>query len=342
MKSILKLTVVTIVSIFMCSCTSKEEKMKRAIMAYQKEGYSILSQSENPLEVDHFVLVQKDNKIFVDGLSGKKSKHLVFPKEDGYYIKQIQLSMKDSVPTCSFTLLNEGNKLPISNEEYIIIQNEKLKGKQTLVFANKNAINSPCFVYCLSNPDTILDLGKWKELWIEENSFIIKYCESLDKLFGEDYKNNTFDVVMYLSSEDMSFKGFYGGFSLNANYDLDYIKNKYPGNEFKDQNNEVCFPLSWFGSPEIKTIKSAIDNYESPADRMKRKMDSIINEGKRKREKLDQRQSQNNRNSNKGNRIQWYPCPYCWGKGYTEGFNVSGRRTNYRCSHCGGQGGHWE
>lgn len=342
MRTTIKFAVVVISTFIMCSCTSMEEKMEKALMTYQKEGYSILSQSENPSEVDHFLIIQKDNQIFVDELLGKRSKHLVFPKEDGYYIKQIQLSMKDSVPTCSFTLLNEGNKVQLSNEDFIVIQNEKLKGKQTLVFANKNAINSPCYVYCLSNPDTIVALGKWKELWVEKDNFILKYYEGLDKLFGEDYKNNTFDIVMYLSSEDMSFKGFYGGFSLNANYDLDYIKRKYPGKEFKNQNNEVCFPLSWFGSPEIKTIKSAIDNYESPTDRVKREMDSIFKEGEKRTEKLNQQQSQNNRNSNKGNRIQWYPCPYCWGKGYTEGFNVSGRRTNYRCSHCGGQGGHWE
>lgn len=340
MRTIPKLLVVALAVIFTCSCSSTEEKMKKAIVAYQKEGYTILSQSENPSEANHFVLVQKNNQIFIDELSGKKSKRLVFPKEEGYCIKQIQLSMKDSVPTCSYILLDEGNKVQVSNKDYIVIQNEKLKGKQTLVFANKNAINAPYYVYCLSNPDTLFALGKWKELWLEENNIILKYCESLDKLFGENYKNNTFDVVMYLSIEDMSFKGFYGGFSLNANYDLDYIRSKYPGKEFKDQNNEVCFPLSWFGSPEIKTIKSAIDNYESPADRIKREMDSVIKEGKRKTERLNRQQ--NNRNSNKGNRIQWHPCSYCWGKGYTEGFNVSGRRTNYRCSHCGGQGGHWE
>ena len=187
MRITYKMFTVLIVAVFMYSCTSMEEKMEKALMTYQKEGYSILSQSENPSEVDHFLLIQKDNQIFVDELLGKRSKHLVFPKEDGYYIKQIQLSMKDSVPACSFTLLNEGNKVKISNEDFIVIQNEKLKGKQTLVFANKNAINSPCYVYCLSNPDTIFSLGKWKELWVEKDNFILKYYEGLDKLFGDDY-----------------------------------------------------------------------------------------------------------------------------------------------------------
>ncbi len=347
MRTTIKFVFVVISTFIMCSCTSMEEKMEKALMAYQKEGYTILSQSETLSEVDHFLLVQKDNQIFIDELLGKKSKHLVFPKEDGYYTKQIQLSMQDGVPACSFALLNEGNKVPISNEEYIVIQSDKLKGKQTLVFANKNAINAPCYVYCVSNPDTIYSLGKWKDLWIEKDSFILKYCESIDKLFGEDYKSNTFDVIMSLSTEDMSFKGFYGNFGINADFDIDYIKNKYPDIEFRDQNNEIRFPFSWFGTPDIMTIKDAIDNYESEADKIQKEIDRIFKEREAELKKLERQQSQNSQNNyrdnaGKGNRIQWYPCPVCGGRGYSEGFDSYGRRANHKCSWCGGTGGHWE
>lgn len=341
MKNLINWAILMVLAIMVCGCNNPEDKVKNAVIKYQEEGYTILSQSENPSKVDHFVLVQKDNQIYFDGLSGRKSKYLVFPKEDGYYLKQVQLSLKDSIPVCSFALLNEGNKLIMSGEEYVVIKDDKLKGKQTFVFANKNAINSPCYTYCLSNPDTLFALGTWKGIWIEKDQFIIQYCESLDKLFGENYKNNVFDVVMYLSTEDMSFIGFYGSFGLDAKYDLDYIKNKYPGKEFKDQNNEIRFPFSWFGSPDIKTIKEAIDNYEWESNKVKREIDRLLKDNELAKRQLNQ----NNRNCNsnsKGNRIQWYVCPYCFGKGYHEGHNVSGRRTRYRCSGCGGAGGHWE
>lgn len=329
-----------VLAIMVCGCSNPEDKVKNAVIKYQEEGYTILSQSENPSKVDHFVLVQKDNQIYFDGLSGKKSKYLVFPKEDGYYLKQVQLSLKDSIPVCSFALLNEGNKMIMSGEEYVVIKDDKLKGKRTLVFANKNAVNSPCYAYCLSNPDTLFALGTWKGFWIEKDQFIIKYCESLDKLFGENYKDNIFDVVMYLSTEDMSFIGFYGSFGLDAKYDLDYIKNKYPDIDFNDQNNEIRFPLSWFGSSDIKTIKGAIDNYESEADRIQREINRIMREGEKTKQK-QQQQSLKNQSRQTRQKI-WVSCPYCVGRGWQEDFDIYGRRTKKVCCMCGGQRGHWE
>ena len=345
MKTTLKISVVVIAAIFLCCCTSKEEKMKKAITKYQTTGYTILSQSDPLSEADHFVLAQKDNQVFVDELSGKNSRHLVFPKEDGYYVKQIQLSMKDSVPTCSYTLLYEGNKVMISNEDYAVVNNEKLNGTQTLVFANRDAINSPCYAYCLSNPDTLFAFGEWKGLWIEKNNFVIQYSESLDKLFGDEYKDKTFDVVMYFSTKDMSFLGFYDSFGLNAEYNMDYIKNKYPGLEFKEQNNEIRFPLSWFGSSEITTIKNAIDKYESVTDRTRRKIDSIMKAGEARKAQLRHQQRQNNQNNNSGqqNRSKiWVPCNWCSGRGWRMDLNVAtGRKEKTVCGTCGGRGGRW-
>ena len=81
MRTIPKLLVVALAVIFTCSCSSTEEKMKKAIVAYQKEGYTILSQSENPSEANHFVLVQKNMQRYTKN-----------PKNENFLQKNVQIS----------------------------------------------------------------------------------------------------------------------------------------------------------------------------------------------------------------------------------------------------------
>ena len=248
----------------MWSCSSGITDYPKTVLKleekYRNKGYEILESSgEYSDESNHYLLLRKDNVVFLDRVIKGEAMQTIYPSEKGVSFKTAEIYFDKGIKI--------KNKNLDSNPEYLSAEFQSWRKTHNILCFRSKYNDDFSIIYHIGRNEALVLYG-------EPVSFTSEYfCQvqhfTFADLYGEDYfdvfispSDYSFSIEKRISYDDLSVSGFSDVRIEKEKFPWMILQRKLGGKAayIEESGSSIYIPVSWLGTPQMDIVADCIED----------------------------------------------------------------------------------